>query len=173
MLAKQACRSLRVKMGITDLSFVAVVAALLLYSAVKDGKKTKQALKISVNALKKQLPIFISVFLLIGVFEAFLTKGTVQVLMGSSMGMFAPLVGTIVGGVAAGPPAAAYPIAQYLWKVGASQAAVAAFVVAWISVGTVTLPMEIATYGRRFALTRWTFSIATSVIIGLIMGALL
>jgi len=160
-------------MGLTDFLFVIVVVTLLLFSGARDSAKTKQALKISLNSLKKQLPIFISVFLLIGLFETFLTRDLVQVLMGSSAGIFAPLAGTVVGGMAAGPPAAAYPVAQYLWKVGASQAAVAAFVVAWISVGTVTLPMEIATYGRRFAITRWLFSIVMSIIIGLIIGAIL
>lgn len=161
------------KMGLTDYLFVFVVLALLLYSGVKDSKKTKKALAISLNAFKKQLPIFAAVFLLIGIFEAFLTKGLVRALMGSSAGIFAPLVGAAVGGVATGPPAAAYPIAQYLWNVGASQAAVAAFVVSWISVGTVTLPMEIATYGRRFAISRWVAMLAMSILIGLIIGVIL
>lgn len=160
-------------MGSIDLLFIIIIAGLLLYSSTKDSKKTKQALKISLNAFKKQLPIFVAVFLLIGIFEASLTRDIVESLMGNSAGYFAPLIGAFIGGVAAGPPAAAYPIAQYLWKVGASQSAVATFVVAWISVGTVTLPMEIATYGRRFAVTRWVSSILVSVIIGLIIGAVL
>lgn len=160
-------------MGLTDYFFVLVVLGLLLYSGLKDKNKTRQALKVAYNSFKKQLPVFAAVFLLIGIFEAFLTKGAVQALMGSSAGFLAPLIGAGIGGAATGPPAAAYPIAQYLWGVGASKAAVAAFVVAWISVGTVTLPMEIATFGRRFAVSRWAAMLAMSIIIGLTIGVVL
>ncbi len=160
-------------MGASDFLFVAVVAALLVYSSIKDRGKTEKALKIAATTLRKQLPMFATVFLLVGLFEAFLTKGIVQSLMGKSVGYFAPFIGAIVGGAATGPPAVAFPIAHYLWKVGASQAAVAAFVVSWVSVGTVTLPMEIATYGRRFAVTRWAASLIVSILIGFIIGAVL
>lgn len=150
-----------------------LVICMFTISGLKDRKKSKQALKVTGKVAKTQLPIFITIFLMIGLFETFLSRDIIQKFMGGPTGLLSTIVGALVGGAAAGPPAAAFPVAEYMWKAGASHAAVAAFVVAWVSVGTVTLPMEIATFGKRFALSRWGLSLFSSVIIGLIIGVIL
>lgn len=160
-------------MSISDIIFILLVTGLFLASFMRDRSKTGFALRVTKKTFENQLPVFTAVFLLIGLFEAFLTKDMIRALLGGSSGLASTLKGTIIGGIATGPPAVAFPVADYLWNAGASKAAVAAFVVAWVSVGTVTLPMEIAYFGRRFALTRWSFSIGASLVIGLIMGAVL
>lgn len=160
-------------MNFTDFGFVLVVGVLFIVSIAKDRIKTRQALKMSKKVFTTQIPIFLSVFLLVGIFEAFLTKDLVQRLLGNTAGIISVLTATIVGGIATGPPAAAYPIARFLWDAGASHAAAAAFVVAWISIGTVTLPMEIATFGRKFAITRWIASFVSSILIGALVGLII
>ncbi len=79
-------------------------------------------------------------------------------------------MGGLVGAVAIGPPVAAFPLAGSLLEAGAWAPAVAAFIVAWISVGVVTLPFEAQIFGWRFALARNGFTFAVALFIGLVVG---
>jgi uncharacterized membrane protein YraQ (UPF0718 family) len=119
------------------------------------------------------LPTFIAVFGLVGLFETFIPPALIERLMGSSSGALSLLVGTALGTVATGPPAGAYPIAATLLKGGAWAPAVAAFIVSWILVGFVSLPMESRVFGVKFAVLRNGISILASMVIGVLMGVVL
>lgn len=160
-------------MDLVDLILVLICGTLLLISLLKDAGKTKKALKIGAKTFLNTLEFFIVVFALIGLFEVLLSKELVIALMGSSKGILAPIVAAVVGSLATGPPAAAYPLAKFLLTHQASAAAVATFLVAWVAVGTVSLPVEMRFLGKRFAITRWLVTLISSIIIGLIMGWLL
>lgn len=56
---------------------------------------------------------------------------------------------------------------------GAPPASLAAFVTTLTMVGTVTAPIEISYFGKRFTLLRQSLSFITAILIGLLMGVFL
>ena len=68
--------------------------------------------------------------------------------------------------MATGPPAAVFPLGQYLLAQHASVAAVSTLLIAWVAVGTVTLPAEIRFFGARFAFSRWALAFVLSIVAG-------
>lgn len=160
-------------MTITDYSIIAVVAVLLGVSGFKDMARTKKALKIGAKQFWNVLPFFVAVFGLIGLLEVLLTPQQVQAWLGSGNGMLAPFYAAVFGGMATGPPAAVFPLGQYLLAQKASVAAVSTLLIAWVAVGTVTLPAEIRFFGARFAWSRWALAFALSIVLGLTMGWLI
>ena len=65
-----------------------------------------------------------------------------------------PIFGAALGSIAAGNPVTSYVIAGELLDTGISLTAVTAFIVAWVTVGIIQLPMEMNILGRRFAIAR-------------------
>jgi uncharacterized membrane protein YraQ (UPF0718 family) len=137
---------------------------------MKNLAKTKKALMIAGKAFINALPFFAAVFVLIGLIDVFVSQNTIIALMGNSRGILAPAFAAFAGGILAGPPAAAYPMARVLLQRGAAVSAVATFIIAWVAVGTVSLPVEIKLLGARFAWTRWALTIVLSVILGMVIG---
>jgi len=154
----------------TDFVLLAVTAALVACSAFRNRAKTKKALRIALKQFLNVLPFFIAVFALIGLFEVLLTPDQIQGWLGSGQGVLAPIYAAIFGGLATGPPAAVFPLGQYLLSQHASVAAVATLLIAWVAVGTITLPAEIQFFGARFALSRWALALVLSVVLGVVMG---
>ncbi|MDD3622753.1 MAG: hypothetical protein PHQ81_10150 [Methanofollis sp.] len=66
-------------------------------------------------------------------------------------------------------PVTSYVIGGELLKVGVSLTAVTAFIVAWVSVGLVSLPAEMAVMGRRFALGRTMISFLCAVAMAMLV----
>lgn len=160
-------------MTVTDGILVGAVLILLLGSAVKSRPKTKKALKIGAKQFWNVLPFFVAVFGLIGLLEVLLTPKMVQAWLGSGSGLLAPFYAAVFGGMATGPPAAVFPLGKYLLTQHASVAAVSTLLIAWVAVGTVTLPAEIRFFGARFAFSRWGLAFVLSIVLGLAMGVLM
>jgi uncharacterized membrane protein YraQ (UPF0718 family) len=140
------------------------------FSWFKSREKTKKALMIAGKQFINVLPFLIAVFTLIGILEVFVPQKTVTALLGSGSGVFALLFAAAIGGIMSGPPAASYPMADFLLKQHASMAAVATFLVAWVAVGTISLPVEIKLLGARFAWTRWALTLVFSIVVGVVIG---
>jgi uncharacterized membrane protein YraQ (UPF0718 family) len=64
------------------------------------------------------------------------------------------LVGLLAGSVSMGQPVASYIIGGELLKSGVSLYAVATFIIAWVSIGIVQLPLELSIFGLRFTVVR-------------------
>ena len=160
-------------MTATDYILIGVVLALLLLSLFKSRPKTKKALKIGAKQFWNVLPFFFAVFGLIGLLEVLLTPAIVKTWLGSGSGVLAPLYAAVFGGMATGPPAAVFPLGKYLLTQQASVAAVATLLIAWVAVGTVTLPAEIRFFGARFAFARWGLAFVLSIALGLVMGVIM
>ncbi len=152
---------------------LAMAAAGLLLSALKDRKKTKQALRIGARQFRHVLPFFVAIFAAIGLLQSWVTADQVQAVLGSDRGIFAPVLAAVIGGLATGPPAAVFPLGRQLLAQDASTGAVATLLMAWVAVGTVTLPAEIRYFGTRFAVTRWALTLVLSIALGMVMGWIL
>jgi uncharacterized membrane protein YraQ (UPF0718 family) len=156
--------------GVTDFIFVGVMLGLVGFSAVKSGAKTKKALAIGAKQFWNVLPFFVAIFGLIGLLEVLLTPKQVGTWLGPEQGVLAPFYAAVVGGLSAGPPAAAFPLGKYLLVQHAGVAAVGAMLISWTAVATATLPAEIRFFGARFALSRWALAFTISIVIGLLMA---
>lgn len=142
-------------------------------SWLKGSAKTRKGLKVGAKQFWHVLPFFVSVFAAIGLLQAWVTPAQVQAVLGSGRGILAPVVAAVLGGLATGPPAAVFPLGKQLLAQHASVSAVATLLVAWVAVGTVTLPAEIRSFGTRFAMTRWTLTLVLSIALGIVMGWIL
>lgn len=156
-----------------NVAFLILAVLALCASLIADRHKTYRALKISVRSFGNMIPFFIAVFVLIGILEVFVPSSMIASLLGVKRGFMATVFAAAIGGIMAGPPPASYPMADFLVKHNASLAAAATFIIAWVAVSTVSLPLEIKILGSRFAWTRWTLTIVLSVIIGTILGWLM
>jgi predicted Fe-Mo cluster-binding NifX family protein len=99
------------------------------------------------------LPILIGVVLLIGLFNAFISQQWLTSVFSGKVGLDT-LWGACFGSIFAGNPINSYVIGGELLEYGVSLFAVTAFIVAWVTVGLVQLPAEIAAFGKKFALLR-------------------
>jgi uncharacterized membrane protein YraQ (UPF0718 family) len=160
-------------MSITDIIVLGAAAGALGGSALVSRAKTGKAVVIGAKQFWNVMPFFVAVFGFIGLLEVLLTPQQVQAFLGVQTGAWATLYAAVLGGLATGPPAAVFPLGAYLLQQHASMAAVATLLVAWIAVGTATLPAEIRFFGARFAFTRWSLTFVLSIGIGLIIGRLL
>lgn len=107
----------------------------------------------SLMSFVQMLPILIGIFLLLGLFKTFVTRQMLASVF-SGTGWIDVLIGASIGSISAGNTMTSYIVGGELLSAKVSLLAVTAFIVAWVTVGVVQLPMEAATLGRRFALVR-------------------
>ncbi len=90
---------------------------------------------------------------LVGLFQVFITPERLASFFTGNM-WYDTLVGTIAGGIAAGQAMVSYIIGGELLKEGISMYAVSAFVLSWVTLGVVQLPLEVEVLGMRFTIVR-------------------
>ena len=66
-----------------------------------------------------------------------------------------------------GAPAISYVFGGEMLSQGVSLIAVTAFMVSWVSVGIITLPLESHFFGKKFAITRNILSFIFSIIVAI------
>ncbi|MMZ68103.1 hypothetical protein D1872_307530 [compost metagenome] len=75
------------------------------------------------------------------------------------------ILGTIAGAVSVGQPFLSYIIGGELLKEGVSLYDVTAFILAWVTLGVIQLPLEFSIFGLRFAIIRNLLSILFAFIV--------
>ena len=83
------------------------------------------------------------------------------------------LVGAVAGSISAGHPVSSYVLGGELLDKGVSLVAVTAFLVSWVSVGSIQLPAEAVMLGWRFALLRNLVCFLSSILIAVLTVATL
>jgi predicted Fe-Mo cluster-binding NifX family protein len=131
------------------------------------GAALLPALKKSGMQLINLLPIFVGVVLLIGLFNAFISKDLLSSIF-SENALLDTLFGTGPGGILAGNFLNSYVIGGELLEQGVSLYAVTAFIAAWVTIGLVQLPAEMAALGKKFALIRNALSMVLCMAISIL-----
>lgn len=148
------------------------VIILLIISFIKDKKKTKKSIMIAVKSLGKIAPAILSIILLIGVsYGLFADK--IALFFGQENGALGFISIALFGSILHMPSLLAFPLAGSFLAEGASISSVAAFITTLTMIGIVTLPLEIKTLGKKFAIYRNIFSFAIALIIASLMGVIL
>jgi predicted Fe-Mo cluster-binding NifX family protein len=113
------------------------------------------------------LPILIGVVLLIGLFNAFVSRSVLASIFSGNT-LLDTVWGACFGSILAGNPINSYVIGGELLKYDISLFAVTALIVTWVTVGLVQLPAEIAAMGKRFAIIRNGLSFILSIPIAIV-----
>ncbi len=135
----------------------------------KKENKLKRLARSFYGALKSlgfALPAIVVVILLTGLFRTFISKKMIVSIF-SGHGLLDTLVGSISGSISAGNPITSYIIGGELLKNSVSLFAVTSFIVAWVTVGIIQLPVESAFLGKRFAVVRNGVSFILSILVSI------
>jgi predicted Fe-Mo cluster-binding NifX family protein len=135
------------------------------------------ALRRSTGQFTALLPVMAGVILLIGLFQTFLSREMIAAVFSGKV-LEDAFLGACLGSLLAGNAINSYVIGGGLLHQGISLFGVTSFMVAWVCVGLLQLPAEIATLGKRFSLVRiglsfclaMAVSISTSGLYYLIQG---
>ncbi len=160
-------------MSLTAVVIDSLVAICLLLSLIKDREKTKTALRIAWNAVKRMGPSVLAIIAVIGLIVGFIPAQWIASTIGSEKGVLGLLIAAALGSVLFIPALIAFPLASSLLKMGAGTMAMAAFITTLTMIGFVFLPLEIKELGKRFALLRNGLSFVVALVIALIMGLIL
>jgi len=159
-------------MLVTGLVYLGLVIALYLLGFRRDAPKARQSLAAARQTLWRMAPLLLAIFALIGLYQEFVPTRLIEGWMGPDGKLLSLLVGGAAGAVSIGPPVAAFPIAGSFIASGAWPPAAAAFIVSWVSVGVVTLPVEAHVFGWRFTLWRNLLTFVAALLIGLLIGGM-
>jgi len=119
------------------------------------AEKVRRSLGKTAGSFRQTIPLLLGVLLLVSLVLVVVPASFyARVFTGNAI--LDPLIGAVVGSIAAGNPVTSYIIGGELIDHGVSILAVVAFIVAWVSVGLIQLPAEAEMLGRRFALTSYT-----------------
>lgn len=150
--------------------------ALSVKNKMQKQNRAKEAVLKAVKMMWKSLPLIFGTILLVSLISASIPKAFyLKVFTQNSF--FDSLIGGLIGSISAGSPLVSYIIGGELLTQGVSLMAVIAFIVAWVTVGTIQLPAESALLGKKFAIIRnisaFILSIIVAIITALILGALI
>jgi len=130
------------------------------------SRKLKSALKNAAKTLYVISPMLLAVIGLVGLFKTFVTPQMLHTLFNGN-GLHDMLMGVGFGGVSVGQPFLSYIIGGELLDEGASFYGVTAFILSFVTLGIVQLPMEFSIFGFRFALARNLLSLIFAFVISI------
>lgn len=135
----------------------------------------KEALTKALYSLIAIMPMLLAVIGLVGLFDALITPQMLHDLF-SGRALQDTLIGTFVGGISVGQPFLSYIIGGELLDEGISLYAVTAFILSFVTLGLVQLPLEAELFGGRFTLVRnllgFLFALLIAFAVTLTAGAL-
>jgi uncharacterized membrane protein YraQ (UPF0718 family) len=150
--------------------FYGAAGVLLIFSLVKDRKKTKSALLKAWKAFENILPQFLAIMILAGILLAYLSPELISRIIGRESRWWGVIGAALVGSVTLIPGFLAFPMAALLLKNGAGAMQIGAFVSTLMMVGVITLPVEIKYLGRKIAYLRNLMAFGFSFLVALVIS---
>lgn len=132
-----------------------------------DKKEIKKALEKTTKSFKSIIPLLIPMLFLIALINVAVPKSFYAKIFTGNY-ILDPIIGAVFGSIAAGNPVTSYILGGELLKNGISLTAVTAFIVCWVTVGMISLPFEISTLGKKFAISRNFISFISAVIVAVL-----
>jgi uncharacterized membrane protein YraQ (UPF0718 family) len=121
-------------------------------------------LKKAAMGMLSMLPMIVAIVGLVGLFQGFVTREMLASMFGYNP-IIDTLVGTFAGMIAVGQAMISYILGGQLLEQGVSLYAVAAFVLAWVTLGVVQLPAEIEVFGGRFVWYRNVLAVISTILV--------
>ncbi len=145
----------------------------LVYSFLRDRKKTKMALMKAWKAFENIMPALLGVLTLIGLVLTVLSPKVITAVLGQNTGIWGMILTSLIGAITLIPAFVAFPMAASLLTGGAGIMQIAVFVSTLTMVGTVTAPLEAKYFGWKVTVLRngfaYLFSFIAAIIIGMVL----
>ena len=125
-----------------------------------------RSITISGSNILEMAKILPPIFVLLGLMDVWISRETMEKLMGEKSSLLGILIAFFLGSFAAGPLYAAFPIAVVLMKKGAKFSNILIFIGAWSTTKVPMFLFETASMGWRFSVTRFIMSIFGVITIG-------
>ena len=135
-------------------------------------QRLNSALKNTLKTLYFISPMLLAVIGLVGIFKTFVTPQMIHTLFNGSV-WHDMVTGVGIGGVSVGQPFLSYIIGGELLDEGASFYGVTAFILSFVTLGVVQLPMEFSIFGFRFTLLRNLLSLLFAFLLSIAIAATL
>ena len=119
--------------------------------------RLKTAAKNTFGTLMMVMPMLLAVIALAGLFQTLVTPEMIQSVFKGSL-VQDTLIGTGIGATSVGQPFLSYVIGGELLHEGVSLYAVTAFILSFVTLGVIQLPLEWSLFGTRFTLLRNSLS---------------
>jgi len=120
--------------------------------------------------LKEMILALPAMFILIGLFDVWVSKEKVQKHIGDTSGIKGILLVILLAFMQAGPLYAAFPVAYILWKKGTSSVNIFIYLAASSIAKIPMVTFEIGFLGLKFSLLRIIISLPVFIVLGTIMG---
>jgi len=120
--------------------------------------------------LKEMILALPIMFILVGLFDVWVSKEKVQKHIGEASGFKGIMLIMLLAFLQAGPLYAAFPVAYILWKKGTSSRNIFIYLSSASIAKIPMLAFEIGFLGIKFSLLRIMISIPIFIILGIIMG---
>lgn len=157
----------------TTFILIGLALVALLLSFRKDKTKTLTSIKAAKNMMKGMVSDIIGILLLIGLLLSLLPASLIESTIGAQSGILAVFVSALVGTITLIPAFVAFPLIGSLKASGAGVMTLTAFLTTLTMVGFVTMPLEIKSFGKKFAIVRNSLSFVFAILIALVMGVVL
>lgn len=145
----------------------------LFLSFILDRDKTILGVKKGGKMFSNILSPFLNILILISIVLFFIPAYLIAHYLGVNSGWYGFALATFIGSISLIPGFIAYPLAATLLKQGATYDVVAVFMTTLMTVGVVTLPLEIKYFGKKAAILRNSLSLIAAIIVGVFMGRLM
>ena len=133
--------------------------------------RLKETSKGTLKSLVVVMPMLIAIIGLVGLFETIITPQMLHSLFSGSA-LKDTLIGTLAGGVSVGQPFLSYIIGGELLQEGVSLYAVTAFILSFVTLGVIQLPLEFSLFGARFTIMRNLLSLLFALLISWVTVAI-
>lgn len=148
-------------------------AGFLIFSLNKDKEKTKGALKKAFAMGRGMIFSIITVILGISLLLAIIPPETIATYVEGQNIVVATVVSALFGTITLIPAFIAFPLVGTLVDAGVGIVPSVGFLTTLTMVGMVTLPLEIKSFGAKFAVTRNALSFIFALLIAMAMGVIL
>ncbi len=128
----------------------------------------KKELKKAALGIYYMAPMILGVLGLSAILLTFINPSQIKTIFTGSP-ILDTLYGTLTGAVMMGNAMLSYILGGELLKMGVSLYAVTAFLLAWVSLGLVQIPMEISFFGKKFVIIRNTLAFLFTLIISVLI----
>ncbi len=109
----------------------------------------KPAIVKSAKSLWNASPLILGTILLVSLISTLVPKAFYTTVFNKNV-ISDSLIGSLIGSIAAGTPITSYILGGKLMEQGVNLLAVTAFLVSWVTVGTIQLPAEFMILGKKF-----------------------
>ncbi len=150
------------------LYFVTVLC--LVTSFIIDRQKTYKALMIAVKKIKKILPSFIILLIMVSILLYVLPEHLIAKYLGIDNKWLAVFVSALLGSISVIPGFIAFPLSGLLQKQGIPYMVLASFTTTLMMVGVLSYPVERIYLGTKTTLIRNAFSLLLALIVSLCIG---